>query len=342
MFRFEYSNYLYYLALIPVLLVWFFWARYQLRKALLNFADSPVLGKLQLRNSKTRPILKFLLALIALALIILAIARPQSGSKLREVQREGVEIIVALDVSNSMMAEDIKPNRLRKAKLSIEGLVDRLKGDKFGLIVFAGDAFTQIPLTSDYSAAKMFLESINPSVVEKQGTAIGKAIELGVKSFSQSETSKALIIISDGENHEDNGIDAAAAAAEKGIVVHTVGMGLPEGTPIPEGNDFKRDRDGNVVVTKLNEEMLSQIAASGKGAYIRANNTQMSLNTLFDQINKMEKTDFGTQVFSDYDDKFPYFAGFALLLLVLDLLLLSRSNKYFSSESLFGTSKKEN
>jgi Ca-activated chloride channel family protein len=290
--------------------------------------------------SKNRPRFKFFILMLALAFIILGIARPQYGSKLKKVKREGVELIIALDVSNSMLAEDIQPNRLERAKLAISRLVDKLKDDKIGLIVFAGDAYTQLPITSDYNSAKLFLNSVSTQIVPKQGTAIGAAIGLGMRSFTpSSKSNKAIIVITDGENHEDDAISAAKSAVENGIVVHAIGMGLPQGSPIPVlrsgAKEYLKDNQGNVVITKLNETMLEQISAAGNGIYVRANNAQVGLNTLFDEINKLEKSEMESLVYSDYEDQFQYFFAIAMALILLEFVILERKNRYLKNIKLF-------
>ncbi|MDX1285527.1 MAG: VWA domain-containing protein, partial [Draconibacterium sp.] len=294
MFKFGNIEYLWGLLIIPLLAIFFIWSRISRKRALKKFGQEEILRDLMPFSSRNRPVFKFIVLMLALAFFIVGIARPQFGSKLKTVKREGVELIIALDVSNSMMAEDIQPNRLERAKRAIARLVDRLNDDKIGLIVFAGDAYTQLPITSDYNSAKLFLNSVNTQIVPKQGTAIGASINLAMRSFSPGgEANRAIIIITDGENHEDDAVSAAQSAVENGIIVHTIGMGLPSGSPIPVlrngQTDYLKDRDGNVVVTKLNETMLEQIAASGEGIYVRANNAQVGLNALFDEINKMEK-----------------------------------------------------
>lgn len=342
MFQFEQAIYLYLLVAVPFLWLLFLYGRYKTRKTIEKYGDKHVVSQLFISRSRFRPSVKMLLILPALALIIIALAQPQSGAKMREVKREGVEILIALDVSNSMLAEDISPNRLTRAKRAVSGLIDRLGTDKFGMIVFAGDAYTQIPITSDYSAAKMFLSSISTQTIAKQGTNIGSAIERAMKSFTpDDESSKVLIIITDGEDHDQAAIEAAKEAAEKGIIVHTIGMGLPKGGPIPQGNDYRRDQQGNIVLTKLNETMLTDVARAGNGIYIRANNTQVGLNALFDEINKLEKAGFGMHEFSEYEDQFPYFAGFALLLLLIDMFILERKNKRLAKLSLFNEKQKQ-
>ena len=340
-FRIAQPIYLYALLIIPVLTVFFVLGRIMRKKALTRFAQNETLQILMPNASNSRPTLKFIVLMIALASIIIGIARPQFGAKLKTVKREGVELMIALDVSNSMMAEDIQPNRLERAKRAISQLVDKLNDDKIGLIVFAGQAYTQLPITTDYPSAKLFLESVSTEIVPTQGTAIGAAIELGMSSFSpQFEGSKAMIIITDGENHEDDAIGAATAAAENGITVHTIGMGLPQGGPIPVFSngqkDYRKDKDGNVVVTKLDEPMLQQIAAAGKGIYVRANNAQVGLNTLFNEINKMETAEMESRIYSDYNDQFQYFIAFGLLLILIEFMILERKNKYLKNFKLFG------
>ena len=344
MFRIANPDYLYALLLIPALIVFFWYSRIQRRKALAQFGQKEIISFLMPNVSSARPVIKFIVLLFALSSIIIGIARPQFGSKLKTVKREGIELIIALDVSNSMMAEDIQPNRLERSKRAISQLVDKLSNDKIGLIVFAGEAYTQLPITSDYISAKLFLNSISPQIVPTQGTAIGAAIDLGTKSFSpQFVGNKVIIVITDGENHEDDALGAAANAASQGIVVHTIGMGLPQGALIPDFSNgqkgYKKDNKGNTIVTKLDEPMLQKIAQSGKGMYIRANNTQVGLNTLFNEVNKMEKTEMESQIYADYDDKFQYFIGTGLFLILLNYLILERKNKYLKNFKLFGDRK---
>ena len=254
---------------------------------------------------------------------------------MEEVKREGVDLIIAIDLSNSMLAEDIKPNRLERAKQAISKLIDNLEGDRIGLIVFAGEAYVQLPITTDYSAAKLFLATVNTDIVPTQGTEIAKAIDLSIKSFDiENGQNKAIIIITDGENHDEEAIKSAEKANEVGIFVHTLGMGLSIGAPIPIYNQnriqtgYRKDKEGNTVVSKLNENLLMQIAKAGKGTYVRANNSESGLPTLFTEINKMEKKEIGTMIFTEYKDRFQWFMGLALLFLILDLMLLPRENKW--------------
>ena len=342
MFRFGNSEYLWGLLIIPLLTVIFVWARIARKKALKRFGHEPLLSQLMPYVSKSRPVFKFILLMLALTFIIVGVARPQFGSKLKKMKREGVELIIALDVSNSMKAEDIQPNRLERSKRAIARLVDRLEDDKIGLIVFAGDAYTQLPITSDYTSAKLFLNSVSTQIVPKQGTAIGAAINLATRSFTpEGEANKAIVVITDGENHEDDAIAAAENAVENGIVVHTIGMGLPSGSPIPVlrngQKDYLKDNKGEVVITKLNEQMLEQIAAAGNGIYVRANNAQVGLNALFDEINKMEKAEMEALVYSEYDDQFQYFFAIGLFLILIEFVILERKNRYLKNIRLFST-----
>jgi len=344
MFRIANPEYLYALLLIPALMIFYWYSRSQRKKALAQFGQKEILSVLMPNSSSARPAIKFAVLLLALASAIVGIARPQFGSQLKTVKREGIELIIALDVSKSMLAEDILPNRLEASKRSISQLVDKLNDDKIGMIVFAGEAYTQLPITSDYVSAKLFLNSISPEIVPTQGTAIGAAIELGIKSFSpQFVGSKVIIVITDGENHEDDAVGAASKAAEQGIVVHTLGMGLPKGALIPDFSNgqkgYKKDSKGNTIVTKLDEQMLQKIAQAGKGLYIRANNSQVGLNALFNEVSKMEKTEMESQIYADYDEKFQYFIGLALFLILLDFLILERKNKYLKNLKLFGDRK---
>ena len=344
MFRFAHPDLLYLLAVIPLLVVFFVVVRTRKKKAIAEFGNPELLATLMPLQSYKREAAKFVMVLIALFFVILGVAGPQFGSKLQQVKREGVELIIALDVSNSMMAEDIKPNRLAAAKQAISRMTDKLTDDKVGLIVFAGDAYVQLPITTDYSSAKLFLSGISTDIAPIQGTAIGAAIDLASKSFTpETEASKAIIVITDGENHQDDAVAAAKAAREKGIYVHTIGMGLPQGAPIPEkGNpgQFMKDGQGNVVISKLDETTLREIAKAGEGIFVRASNTNVGLNTLLDEINEMDKTLLEEQVFSDYAEKYQYFLLLALLFVLVDFMILERKNKNLLKVNIFGTEEK--
>jgi len=276
----------------------------------------------------------------AIAAAIILLARPQFGSKLEEVKKEGVEVIIALDVSNSMLAEDIQPDRLTRAKQALTRLIDNLDNDKIGLIVFAGDAYTQIPVTTDYISAKMFLTAIGPEMVPKQGTSIGSAIDLGMRSFTPGEgRSKAMIIITDGENHEDDPVAMAEEASKAGIVIHTIGIGSAEGVPVPVTvggkRDYLKDAEGNTVITKLDEEILKKIAITAGGNYVRASNTNIGLDEVFGEIRKMKKQEMESKMFTEYNDQFQIFAGIALFFLMLDFIIMDRKNRRLVNIRLF-------
>ena len=338
MFRFEEPTYLYLLLLLPFLAAFYLYSNYRRRKAIRKFGDPVLMAQLMPDVSKYRPDVKFWLVFAAIGLFAVLLARPQFGSKLETVKRQGVEVMIALDISNSMLAQDVQPSRLEKAKRLVAQLVDKMENDKVGMIVFAGDAFTQLPITSDYISAKMFLESINPSLISKQGTAIGAAINLATRSFTPQEgVGRAVIVIIDGENHEGGAVEAAKAAAEKGIQVSVLGVGMPDGAPIPvEGtNDFRRDRDGNVVVTRLNEQMCQEIAQAGDGIYVRVDNSNAAQKVIAQEINKMAKADVETQVYTEFNEQFQAVAWIILLLLLAEMLILERKNPLFRNIHLF-------
>ena len=338
MFRFEEPTYLYLLLLLPFLAAFYLYSNYRRRKAIRKFGDPVLMAQLMPDVSKYRPDVKFWMGFVVIGLFSVLLARPQFGSKLETVKRQGVEVMIALDISNSMLAQDVQPSRLEKAKRLVAQLVDKMENDKVGMIVFAGDAFTQLPITSDYISAKMFLESINPSLISKQGTAIGAAINLATRSFTPQEgVGRAVIAITDGENHEGGAVEAAKAAAEKGIQVSVLGVGMPDGAPIPvEGtNDFRRDRDGNVVVTRLNEQMCQEIAQAGDGIYVRVDNSNAAQKVIAQEINKMAKADVETQVYTEFNEQFQAVAWIILLLLLAEMLILERKNPLFRNIHLF-------
>lgn len=342
MIRFAHIYYLYGLLLIPVFIIIFSVMLHWKKKALNRFGDIAIISQLIPDVSKGRLVFKFFLIMLAYSFLIVGISNPQIGSKLEKVERKGIDLMIAIDVSNSMLSQDIKPNRLARAKQAVSKLIDNLKGDRIGIIVFAGKAFMQLPITTDYAAAKLFLSTISTEIVPTQGTAIGDAIQLAVSSFDDNNHSKAVIIITDGENHEGNAVEEAKAAAELGIKICTIGMGLPDGAPIPVLNkygnriDYKKDKEGKTIITKLDETMLKQIASAGKGVYIRANNTQAGLKKVFNEINEMEKTEFESKMFSDYEDRFQYFIGICLVILILELFIFERKSKWAGKIKLFG------
>lgn len=337
MFRFAHTWVLYLLVLIPVLIAFFVVMRSRKKRALKAFGELELITPLMPMYSSGRETFKFIIILLVIFFTIIGAAGPQFGSKLKQVQKEGIEIEILLDVSNSMLAEDIKPNRLERAKLAISRMVDKLSNDKVGLIVFAGDAYVQLPITTDYSATKLFLSNIDTDVVPVQGTAIGKAIDLAVKSFSGDEgSSKAIIVITDGENHQDDAVKAAERARERGINVFAIGMGQEQGVPIPDGKGgYRKDGSGNTVVSKLDEPMLKEIAKAGEGMYIRATNTDIGLEAILDEVGELKKGLLEERIYTDYDDKFPYFLWVALVLAVFEILVLERKNRYLMKINIF-------
>jgi len=341
LFRFSHDIALYALALVPLVLLLFWWNARWRKQAMARLGDSAVLGAMIPLYSPARRRWKRALQTIALGLIIIGIANPQVGTKYEEVKRKGFELMICLDVSNSMMAEDLQPNRLERAKQAISTVIDRLKNDKIGIVVFAGEAYIQLPLTVDHSAAKLFLRSINSDMVATQGTAIGKAINLASASFSaDAKSSKHIIVISDGEGHEDDPVAGAQEAAGLGITVHGVGIGSLDGTPIPnyargQMTGYRKDRAGNTVVTKLDEVTLQKMAAAGGGTYVRATTSRTGLSELMDQLEGSKREEFGSKMFTSYEDRFQYFLGIALFLLVLEFLVPSRKRRLFTEFSLF-------
>ncbi len=341
MFRFGNNDVLYALVIVPVMIILFLVSRYMRKRSMRKFGDTDLLSQLTPYLSRLRPVIKFIFLLLALTSVIFAMADPQFGSKLEKVKRKGVELIIALDVSNSMLAEDIEPSRLERAKRSISQMIDRLRNDRIGLIVFAGDAYVQVPLTTDYSAVKMYLSSITPEIVPRQGTAMGSAIDLARESFGKkSELDKALIVITDGENHQGNLVEAAQKARKQDITIHAIGMGTRQGAPIPlrEENGqtvYQKDQQGNTVISKLNASTLKQLASTGKGTYIQASNARTGLEQLFSEISQMTKKEIEAKVYKDYEHRFQYLVGMALFFLLLDLLLLERRNKRLMRFNLF-------
>lgn len=336
--KFANPEYFYLLIIIPVLLAIYIYSNYRKRERLKLYGNVELLKSLMPDVSNIRPGIKFILALLAATLLIVALARPQFGSKKETVTRQGIETVIALDISNSMLAEDISPNRLEKAKKIISQLIDKFENDKVGLIVFAGDAFVQLPITNDFISAKMFLETISPTLISRQGTDIGEAISLAMKSFTPNEgVGKAIIVITDGENHEGGAEDAARLAAEKGMNVYLLGIGSLEGAPIPieNTNDYRRDKEGNVVVTKLNEQMAQEIAKAGNGVYIRVDNTNNAQKILEKEVNKLAKADVTSEVYTEYNEQFEFIVWIAFILLVVDLLILTGKTQLTQRFKLF-------
>lgn len=336
MFRFAEPQYLYILIILPILVAVFVIYRRAQRKRLARFGDMEIIAQLMPEASPRRVRNKFILLMVVFALLIAALAQPQFGAKLREVKRSGVEIMLAVDVSRSMLAEDFKPNRLERTKNAVSRLVEQLEKDRVGMVVFAGDAFIQLPITSDYVSAKTFIRTISPDIVPVQGTSLSKAIELASRSFSeQSQKSRAIILVSDGESHDDDPIAAAQAAKEKGIVIYTVGIGTPEGAPIAIDGEMMKDEEGNMVVTKLSEETLQQIAVLTGGTYIRATNQSVGLEEILKRIKAMEQQEFSSLAFAEYNDQFHYLVALALALLLFEFVMIDRKNRILSRISIF-------
>ena len=343
MFRFAHPEYLFLLLIVPLLVGLFIYTRIQKKRKLQLFGDPALLASLMPNVSFLRPRFKFYMQLTAVILMIVVMAQPQFGTKEEKQEKKGIEVMIALDVSNSMMAQDIQPARLDKAKMVLSKLVDGMTNDKVGLVVFAGDAYIQLPITADYVSAKMFMSSISPALVPRQGTAIGSAIDLCIKSFGEkSDVSRAIIVITDGENHEDDAVGAAKLAAENGIVVHVVGMGKPEGAPIPvDGTmSFRKDKEGNVVVSKLNEDMCKSIAAAGSGTYVRGDKQIPAYRVVPKELANLAKPKLETRVFSDYNEQFQSFALLALILLFFDSFIFDRRNKRLSKLRIFDLKEK--
>ena len=325
MIFFANARYLYLLLLLPVILVGYGVLQVLRTRRLKAVGDPELVKALMPSHSKAKGWVRIVLMTLALGCFFIGLARPQVGAKLREHEAKGAEIMICLDVSNSMLAQDYSPNRLERAKLAISRLVDKLQEDRIGLIVFAGSSFVQLPITTDYVSAKMFLGSIDTQSVPVQGTAIGDAILTAVKSFSaQSEKSRAIIVITDGENHEDDPVDAARQAAELGARIYTIGVGSTHGQPIPVGGELMKDKSGEIVVTRLDEVTLQQVAEAGGGAYVHAGNEEFGLNPIIDDIKKMDAEKFNSVVFEEYDEQFMYFFAAALVLFVLEMLIGER------------------
>jgi Ca-activated chloride channel homolog len=340
MFRFAHSIYFFAFLLIPALAVVFILFMIRRKKAMDLYGEGSLLKILAPEFSIAKPIIKFTLFSLAVAAVVMTLADLQSGSRIEKVKRKGIDLMICLDVSNSMLAQDIRPNRLERAKQAISKLIDKLEGDRIGLIIFAGKAYTQLPITTDYGAAKLFVSTVNTNIIPTQGTNIGEALKMAIASFGETRHNKAIVLITDGEDHEGQVLEQAEAAVKSGIILYTIGMGLPEGVPIPQyqgdiQTGYKKDRDGNTVISKLDETILKQIANVGKGMYVRASNSDAGLNTVFDDLEKIEKSDIESKQFSDFESRFQYFAGLALLILVLDLFVFERKTRWIRNIKLF-------
>ena len=337
MFRFAHPEYLYALYVLPVIIILFFFLIRNQKKNLKAFANLTLHKVLLPKHSKVKSWIKLILVTLSLFLLTIAAANPQIGTRLEEVKQTGIDVFILLDVSLSMSAEDIKPNRLEKAKYQISNLINKLRGDRIGLIIFSGDAYVQIPLTTDYSAANLFLSAVDFKSVPQPGTAVATAINLAAKSFDyKASTQKVIVVITDGEDHEGDITEAINDAVAKDLKIFTIGLGSPDGVPIPIFNNqrqaigFKKDRDGNTVLTKLNDSILKEIASKGNGKYYRGNNYEDYLDQIFKELSSLEKTEFGTKKVTDYEDRFYYFLAPAILLLILEFFISEGKSKIFS------------
>lgn len=346
MFELANPTYFYLFGIVLLLIVLYVINNIWKGKARQAFADENLLSKLSETRSTRKFGLKFVLRLLVISLVIIALIGPKVGTKLETVKREGVDIVFAIDVSKSMLSEDITPNRLEKGKQIVSTVIDNLVSDRVGVIVYAGKSYPQLPLTTDYSAAKMFLKAADTDIVPTQGTAIGHAVEMAEDYFRNSEKAgKALFIITDGESHEDGFLEATQTAAERGVIINTIGVGTTQGGPIPIKKNgkitaYKEDRAGNVVVTRMDDVMLQKIASAGGGSYINGINTNAVVEFVKEQIASMEKSESETELFSDYEDQFQWFLAGALLLLLIDQLISERKTKWIQSLNLFGDGKK--
>lgn len=338
MIRFANPEYLYFLIIIPILIIIHVLMEIRQRRRLKAYGDPNLLKSLMPDASALRLNTKLALTLCAFAAVCFLMARPQAGTRVDNSDREGIETIICMDISNSMLAEDIQPSRLEKAKMLVSRLVDSFKDDKVGLIVFAGEAFTQLPITADFVSAKMFLDQINPSLIDVQGTDIAAAIDLASHSFTQQEKiGRAIIVITDGENHEGGANEAAKAAAEEGRAVYVMGVGTEDGAPfkMPGEQDYKKDEEGNIVVTKLNPSMCKEVAQAGKGAYIQVDNSNSAQEALEKELDKLSKAQLNITSYAEYDEQFWVFGVIALLFLLIETVMMEKKNPLFKNVKLF-------
>lgn len=346
MFKFEHTIYFYAFIAIPVMLVLVVTYFISRKKKLKRVGDSELVAQLIPYSSRRKRILKVVLFLAGFSSLILALCNLQTGSKLTEVKREGADIIVCLDVSNSMLAQDLSPDRLTRAKYALEKMIDLMEGDRLGLVIFAGEAYVQLPITTDYSAAKMFLGSIGPGMVPVQGTKIAEAIKKASESFSTDEgKNRAIILITDGENHESAAIEAAEDAAKKGIMINTIGIGSQNGVPIPLVENgvvkgYRKDKEGQTIVTRLNSDLLKAIAGKADGVFVQASQADLGLNAVLDKIGELDKAQLESKMYTDYEDQFQWFLGLSLILFFIEFLLSERVSEWFKKINLFGNAVK--
>lgn len=348
MFKFENDIYFYAFAVIPLCIAIYTWYVFSNKNKLKKLGDSKLIMQLVPEVSKAKKTTKFILYLLGFSFLILGICNLQTGSKMQDVKREGADIMICLDVSNSMLAQDLTPNRLERAKMAIENMIDKLQGDRLGIVVFAGEAYVQLPITTDYSSAKLFLESINTKIVPVQGTNIADAINKSVESFGKDEgKNKAIVVITDGENNEEakeSAVDAAEEAAKKNIVIHTIGVGSETGVPIPNIIDgvvsgYKKDASGATVVTKLDSKILEEIAASTNGVYVQASSADVGLDAILNKIAELDKKQLESKMYTDYEDQFQWFLGVALLFLIIESLVSERTSKLWKKLNVFKDAK---
>jgi len=341
MLRFEDPQYLWLLLLIPLLAIIRIVYIIRSKRKLSKFGDIELLRQLSPNVSKYRPAIKFWIIQAVLALVAVMLARPQSGATISKDKRTGIETIIALDISNSMLAEDVEPSRLTRSKMLVENLIDHFKDNRIGLVVFAGDAFVQLPITSDYLSAKMFLQDISPSLIEAQGTDIGEAIKLSLHSFTKDDkTGKAIILITDGEDHEGDAEEMAEEANDNGVKVFVLGIGSAQGAPIPVGDgDYLKDNTGQVVMTALNEEMCRKVAEGGKGIYIHIDNTSFVENKLDRELKKLQKGEINGVVYKDFDEQFQAVGIIVLFLLIIEIMIQEAKGGFFNKVTLFKRNK---
>ena len=336
MFRFEYPSFLYLLFVIPILTFLFAFALRRVRKRKAVLGDTSLINRLVNGFSRWRGVIKFSLTMIGLALVIVALARPRFGTNVETVNKAGVEVMIAMDISNSMLAEDVSPNRLARAKRLVSNIIDKMDNDKIGLVVFAGDAFIQLPLTGDYPAAKMLLESLSPNMISGQGTNVAQALELGRSAFSKDkEVGKAILLITDGENHEEGALEAAESTRKQGINLFVLGVGTPEGAPIPLDGTYIKDEGGNTVMSALNETMCRELAQAGGGDYVRVDNSMLAQEKTLSDLSQLKKAETEAVSYSDYAEQFQAFALLALIILAIDMLMSERAGNMLKKLKLF-------
>jgi Ca-activated chloride channel family protein len=346
MFRFEHTQYFYGFGLLPLLvllvILYFGWRKRRVKR----LGDPDLVASLMPYASKRKRWLKLILWLLGFSALLLAICNLQTGSKLTEIKREGAELMVCLDVSNSMLAQDLSPDRLTNARYALERMINMLEGDRLGLIIFAGEAYVQLPITTDYAAAKMFLASIGPGMVPVQGTNLADAITKASESFSNDEgKNRAIILITDGENHEPEALEAAEEARKHGIMINTIGIGSKNGVPIPLIEDgvvrgYRKDKQGQIVITRLNDDLLKQIAAKGDGIYVQATQADLGLGSVLDKINELDKAQIESKMYTDYEDQFQWFLGCSLLFFLIEFLISERVSEWYKKLNLFGNATK--